>query len=121
MSTWRPTSASEQPVTTLVNWQAFDVPGDNPAEECTRHFIGLAFESWNEGRVSSPIQEFDAATGQGRSSSGRIYRLQGMPKADPGAHYVWHRWRHINKVSDVVEVTEEVLRAMQAFSSSASS
>lgn len=118
MNIWRPTSASEQPVTTLINWQVFDVPDDNPAKGCTRHFIGLALESRKEGRVSSPIKEFDASKGEGRSQSGRIYRLQGMPGTHPDAHYVWHTWQHIYKTADVVEVTEQVLQEMLAFSSS---
>lgn len=113
MSIWLPTSSKQQPITTLVAWRVFDVPRSKPELPCTRHFVGLAVESELEGRVSSPMREFDAAKGQGRSGSGRIYRLQGMPGTHPDAQYVWNTWLRVARAPDAIDVTEEVLQAMQ--------
>lgn len=113
MSVWRPTSSKHQPVTTLVDWQVFDVPRNDPTKGSTRHFVGLAVESEREGRVSSAIQEFDVSKGQGRSGSGRIYRLQGAPGTHPDAQYVWKTWQRVARAPDPVDVTQELYQAMQ--------
>lgn len=112
MSIWRPTPASIQPVVTLVSWQAFDVPYNDPAKGSSRHFLGLALESGNEGRTSSPILEFDALRAQGKTGSGRIYRLQGMPGVHLDTDYVWRAWLQLHGNPQFIDVTEEVFCQM---------
>lgn len=112
MSIFRPTPTGSQPVTTLILWQAYDVPYSDPARGTSRHFVGLALESGREGRASSPILEFDAALGQGKTASGRIYQLQGRPGMHPDADYVWQGWLKIHEAPSYVNVTDQVVTAM---------
>jgi len=88
------------------------LPGLGGAE--TLHLVGYA-ESCREGRVSSPVEAFDAATAMARTRSGRTYALAGPAGRNPDAEYVWRRWLRLNSVleADAKEVTEELVRQMQ--------
>lgn len=100
--------------TLLSKWQAFLVrlPALGGAE--TLHLVGYA-ESCREGRVSSPVEAFDAATATARTRSGRAYVLAGPAGRNLDAEYVWHRWLRLNSVKegDAKEVTEDLMRQMQ--------
>ena len=60
MSIWGPTSVSDTPVLELRRWSVFQ------DEKGERHFVGYNITE-GEGRVSSTIVEFDAATDTGRT------------------------------------------------------
>lgn len=89
-SIWKPTSVTQEPHTKLTSWRVFSViapfSGDH---DTTIHFVGYA---WYEGRVSSPVLEYDASTKRGVTSSGRIYELDGNSGHNSDALYVWERW-----------------------------
>ena len=100
-SVWSASSLTEVPEIELTNWQVMQLPhGD-------RHFVG-----WNvterEGRVSSKIIEFDAATRRGRTRSGRIYQLRGPTGHDGDGAYTWSRWMQRNGSVDCTDVSGEV-------------
>lgn len=106
MSVWRPSSVVARPSVTLRDWCVFEVPGTAKHEMRTTHFVGYSVEE-REGRVSSCIILLDRAGGRGTTKSGRIYELQGPPGLDGDGAYTWGRWQSINRVSEVVDVTNE--------------
>ena len=106
-SVWSATSLTEVPEIELTRWQVMQLPhGD-------RHFVG-----WNvterEGRASSKIVEFDAATRRGRTRSGRIYQLRGPTGHDGDGAYTWGRWIKLNAAVDCTDVSQEVQALIDA-------
>ena len=109
MSVWKASSIEQTPSVTLSRWRIYEVTTpymDYP----TRHFVGYN-ETEREGRASSDIQEFDPATMQGLTRSGRVYKLTGEPGTDRDAAYVWDRWKQINEVETCRDITEEFKNA----------
>lgn len=104
MPIWKPHSIEAEPITHLIRWRVLE------ANESTRHFVGCSVEGLG-GRVSSAIQEFDASRGEGRTRSGRIYRLEGPSSEDGDASYTWDRWCSINSVVKVRDVSREYQQA----------
>ena len=100
-SVWQVTSVSEQPEIDLERWQVMQLPNGD------RHFVG-----WNatdrEGRASSKIEAFDAVTRQGRTSSGRVYRLCGPTGHDRDGAHTWRRWMRVNEEVACTDVSDEV-------------
>lgn len=77
--------ADEQPEQRLWRWQIVTTPNGD------RRFCGFRSEhGGGDGRVSSRIVEYDAASQVGKTESGRTYRLQG-PSSDLGLE-VWRLW-----------------------------
>ena len=106
-SYWSATPLTEVAEIVLTHWQVMQLPhGD-------RHFVG-----WNvtehEGRASSKIVEFDAATRQGRTHSGRIYKLRGYAGHDGDAAYTWGRWMQANGIVDSSDVSAAVQALIDA-------
>lgn len=113
-----PTIWAIGPVTTdaatpLTHWQAFVVrmPALGGAE--TLHLAGHAAQ-YSEGRVSSPVLDFDPVTATARTRSGRRYELVGTSGLNADARYVWHRWLEVNSVdeAEVKDVTDDIRRRM---------
>lgn len=77
------------------------------SEDYTIHFNGYTFGWHGEGRVCSPVMEFDKNTMRGMTRSGRIYELVGEPGFNRDAEYVWHKWLVLNDVTEFECVTEE--------------
>jgi len=100
-SVWSATPVSARPEIELQCWQVMQLPNGN------RHFVG-----WNategEGRASSRIVAFDAATARGRTSSGRVHELSGRTGRDGDGLHTWGRWMRINSVTDFTDVSAEV-------------
>lgn len=72
----------------------------------SRHLCGVVD---SDGRVCSPIQEFDPETMEATTRSGKIYEIVGWPGTDPDAEYVWSMWCRMNGIEskDFVDVTAE--------------
>jgi hypothetical protein len=107
---WLPAPVSERPEIVLADWHVFEVqlPG---LDARTRHFAGQNMTD-REGRTSSAIVTFDAATGRGVTQSGRVYQLIGGTGLRGDREYTWNRWKSINKAADVVDVTAEIENLM---------
>lgn len=105
---WACAPVSERPQVTLTDWRVFEVPLPGQTK-CTRHFVGYN-PSDREGRVSSPIVQFDPATMCGVTKSGRVYALRGRAGWNSDADYVWNSWKHINSVTDALDVTADVVQ-----------
>lgn len=101
MPVWTTIPVTDQPELTLDGWSIFELPDG----DC--HFVGWAIEN-REGRVSSRIDEFDVKTMCGVTSTGRVYKLQGIPGINSDAEYTWNRWRRINDVDTFVDVSRTV-------------
>lgn len=101
MPVWTTTPVTHQPTLTLKYWSIYELPDRD------RHFVGWAIENL-EGRVSSRIEEFDANSMVGVTSTGRVYKLDGPPGGNSDAEYTWDRWRSINDVGAFVDVSREV-------------
>jgi hypothetical protein len=100
-------SIHETPELELKNWKVFEVDSELwPGK--TRHFVGYNITE-REGRVSSAIEVFDKETMTGRTKSGRVYKLVGEPGYDPDADYVWGFFVVRNKLSEIVNVTQEMV------------
>lgn len=106
-SVWSATSLTEVPEIELTRWQVMQLPNGD------RHFVG-----WNvterEGRVSSKIIEFDAATRCGRTFSSRIYQLRCPTGYDGDAAYTWGRWMQRNGAVDCTDASDEVQALIDA-------
>lgn len=104
MPVWKPSSVAARPSVTLRNWCVFEVHGTTNDARPTVHFVGYNMEE-REGRVSSDVIRLDIATGRGTTKSKRIYELQGPPGLEGDGAYTWERWKTINRVIKVVDVT----------------
>ncbi len=100
MTIWRPSSIEEAPVVALEAWGVFQT------EKGERHLFGRNMADYS-GRVSQAIGMFDPATMTVRSSSGRVYVLQGPPGWSRDAEYVKNRWLNINNVVEYTDVTDD--------------
>lgn len=90
-----------EPVVEMSPWLVLEV---RPSGE--RHLCGW---SGREGRVSSPLQAFDADTRTATTRSGRLYRLAGAPGTDQDADWVWRGWCRVNRVESWTDVSAEYL------------
>lgn len=103
---WNASSVEQTPAIELSHWVVYEVPSLKEEMPKDHHFCG-----WNvtegEGRVSSKILQWNHATRTGITNSGRKYKLLGESSLNMDAVYVWERWRHINKVTEFKDVSEQ--------------
>jgi hypothetical protein len=105
---WIPPTTADQPDLTLTGWAVFEalLPAIGHP---TVHFVGYHAAD-SEGRVSSPIEQFDSASRCGVSRSGRVYQLAGEPGLGADAQYVWARWLRIWEATVVRDCTDSVVQ-----------
>jgi hypothetical protein len=90
---------------TIVLWSIKEIIcGDNI--EPTRHLVGFVPQD-SFGRVSSAIQSFDSARSVIETSSGRLYKLHGLPGTHADARHVWEIWKKFNHARNEHDVTIE--------------
>lgn len=94
---WRTAPVSEEPEIRLSRWKIIEEGG-------RRYFVG----NDGAGRVSNVIVEFDKEKRVGKTRSGRIYKLIGGPAMNIEAEYVLSRWKAINGVDSVTDVTDQI-------------
>ena len=107
MSIWIPPTIAEQPGLVLSGWSAFKVLLPEIGSP-TAHLAGYN-ERAGEGRVSSPLESFDATSRCGITSSGRVYRLSNHSGLGGEASYVWGRWLGIWSATVLQELSLEEL------------
>ena len=104
-SIWKPADVTQEPHVLLHCWQVYVVKGGTPAVPGdTVHFTGY---TGREGRVSSPVLQYDAKTHRGVTASGRIYELNGSPGYHSDVQYVWNRWLGIMSHPDAENVSDQ--------------
>ena len=101
MPVWSVSPVEQEPSTTLVSWQVWELPDGD------RHLAGWAVEA-QEGRVCSAVQSFDVARLRAVTRSGRVYQLEGRPGVDTQGAYVWQRWLAIHNEPAGKDVTDSV-------------
>jgi hypothetical protein len=69
----------------IVNLAQWSIRASDKGE---RHFVGFHLDR-GDGRVSTPIREFDPVTRTGRTASGSTYHLIGRAGRHSDAEYVW--------------------------------
>ncbi|ABK06970.1 conserved hypothetical protein [Burkholderia cenocepacia HI2424] len=102
MALWNIASVMSQPEVSIARWRVLEIDAG------TRHFVG-ADERDFSGRVSSAIVAFDYKMLRGRTRSGRVYQLVGLPGHSTNADYVWQHWCAINDVKSFSDVTKQLL------------
>jgi hypothetical protein len=102
MPIWATAPVIDSPTLVLIIYRILET------DKGDRHFVGYNLSD-REGRVSTPIDNFDLATLTGRTRSGRTYQLRDRPGVDADAMYVWQDWCRVNGVQSWVDVTSKVL------------
>ncbi|WP_341317466.1 hypothetical protein WN982_40050 [Paraburkholderia sp. IMGN_8] len=74
----------------------------------TRHFVGFDIRR-GDGRVSTPINEFDPATRTGKTENGSRYQLIGRAGHDSDAEYVWRIAIRAWGIGSWTDVTAELV------------
>lgn len=106
---WMLTSIDQYPSDDLAEWKAIEVTLPRYPWP-TLHLLGYAALA-DEGRVTSPVIEFDASKMLATTRSGRVYKLCGNPGADPDAHYVLTRWLDFHRIEGYRDATSELWQA----------
>lgn len=99
-------SVTDVPEVRLIQWLIKEC--ERRDGQRTRHFIGYDADG-REGRVSSSIVEFDPECKRARTSSGRVYALEGPAGHNRDADYVWEQWMLLQKAKNDVEIGCEKL------------
>jgi hypothetical protein len=102
MPLWQPTDVDDFPHLDMAQWMLIETHLHEV------HVVGYN-QTEREGRVSSPLVEFDVGSRQGTTRSGRRYRLCGNPGHSLDAGYVFQAWLAINRVTEWTDVTARVL------------
>ena len=90
----------------IDNWSVREIM---MGAEKTRHLCGTV---GGEGRVCSPIQDFDKQSMEFTTRSGKIYETIGWPSSGNNeAEFVWSKWCAINGISnhEYEDVTKEYI------------
>jgi hypothetical protein len=98
-------SVHDEPEESISQWSVHEV-SYGESNDKTHHLVGYIARQ-RLGRVSSAIQAFDRNKMLIRTSSGRIYHLEGQPGFNADADYVWAHWKEINIAKDDVNVTSQ--------------
>jgi len=97
-------NVSDQPEVDMSDWSIHEV--NHGDVRTTLHFVGRAI-GIARLRVTTPVVEFDWQKKEGRTQSGRKYRLIGPPsETEDELLYVW-RIRGMN----LVDVTQQLLKS----------
>lgn len=94
------------PAVTLRRWQVVEVVTRDQTR--TRHLLGHDVEN-DDGRVSSPIANFEAELMTATTSSGARYRLAGLPGHSRKVQSMWDDWCRENGVIAQYDVTNDYM------------
>lgn len=102
MPVWSTRPLAEQPELVLLDWSIHEINDDG---ERSIVLVGYCLTN-SEGRVSSEVVHLDIAKLIAKTSSGRIYRLEGPPGNDGDAAYVFVRYKQLYRLEGkTVDVT----------------
>jgi hypothetical protein len=106
-SVWNVAPVSAVPQVKLTRWQVMLLPNGD------RHFVGWDTAD-RQGRASTKVVEFDAATARGRTASGRVYELIGPPGNSGDAMHTWRRRMELSGAEGFIDVSAEVQAVIDA-------
>ncbi|WP_137890338.1 ankyrin repeat domain-containing protein [Ramlibacter sp. 2FC] len=109
----RPIPIEQESKTLLRAWQVFELTLPL-ASAPSRHVIGRTLDG--EGRVTSPVVNWDWAHVTATTRSGRVYQLKGEPGYDEDAFYVFEGWLKAHKLDGATArpVTTEIWDNIEA-------
>jgi ATP-dependent Lon protease len=96
---------AEEPEASMTDWSVREVQCSYNHER-TQHLVGYIARR-GSGRVTTAIQVFDRETMRIKTSSGRVYHLQGRPGFNTDAEYAWSHWKELNGAEEIADVTSE--------------
>lgn len=107
-----------QPVVDLLRWRVMRLTSGRD-----RYDVLVGYDACTEkGRVSTPVQAFDAARAEASTRSGRIYRLVAAPGYSDDGEYVFRtlfdRVLTVSNHSDVSNEYSALIRAAEPASAS---
>jgi hypothetical protein len=103
MPVWPITEDPNAEPTVLTDWALFELPSG------VRHIAGCVPYP-REGRVTSAVVEFDVRTLRVVTDSGRVYQLRRQGYGlNLDAEYVWNVWRGRHGVTEVRNLTRDVI------------
>ena len=85
-SIWPVATVEDEPVTILTHWSVRRISANFDGKGDSTHFVGY---EGHEGRVCSPLQDYDKTKMRATSRSGRVYKLVGPPGHHGDAEWVW--------------------------------
>jgi ATP-dependent Lon protease len=88
---------------TMILWAVYEIT-DNHGKY--HHLVGYV-PVRQTGRVTSPIQQFDKSLMQLKTSSGRVYKLDGPPSLKGETRLVWEEWKEKYDIKSHVDVTHQ--------------
>jgi hypothetical protein len=94
-------SVSQQPVSTLIQWQA------QKTSAGAIHLVGFCTER-REGRASTAVVTIDTTTRRCMTASGRVYVLSGPPGQNADAQWVWQQFAAAKSITDEADVSAEM-------------
>lgn len=96
---------ADEPEASMTDWSVREVQCSYNQER-TQHLVGYIARH-GLGRVTTAIQVFDRETMRIKTSSGRVYHLQGRPGFNADAEYIWAHWKKLNGAEEIADVTSE--------------
>ncbi len=89
----------------LSNWMVWEVNGKN------HHIVGYN-KDLKEERVTSRVVIWDPKYKSAYTSSGKIYKLVGLPEENTESNHVWARWQIEQRISTALNVSAEYFISM---------
>jgi hypothetical protein len=90
---WKTADVRAEPEIQLLDWTIKEDTAGNS------YFVGTRADD-HDGRVSTPIVEFDQERRRGRTQSGRVYELLGLPGVSDNGEYVWSIYKIANGITE---------------------
>jgi hypothetical protein len=94
---------NQMPFASMDPWRAFKTSSG------AIHLVGYCLER-GEGRASSAIVCIDATARRCLTASGRTYCLVGKPRYNGDAEFVWGRFKEINGLTEVLDISETLFK-----------
>jgi len=88
---------------TIILWAVYEI---TDSQGKYHHLAGYIPER-KTGRVTSPIKQFDKKLMQLKTSSGRVYKLEGPPSLQGETRLVWEEWKEKYCIQHHVDVTHQ--------------
>lgn len=94
-----------EPEEIMILWSVYEI---TDTENKYHHLVGYVPDR-QTGRVTSAIQHFDKDSMRLKTSSGRIYKLDGQPALKGEMQPVWDQWKEQYNIENDVDVTHQYL------------
>ncbi len=87
----------------MILWAVYEI---TDSQGKYHHLVGYV-PARQTGRVTSPIQQFDKSLMQLKTSSGRVYKLDGPPSLKGETRLIWEKWKEQYDIKNHIDVTHQ--------------